>query len=255
MDLGDPTRIEYLYMLLCGIFLGSLVITNVIAAKFFRIPIGFSINYFGDLTLGPDLSVSVGTIAYPLTFLATDLISEIWGKRRASMLVLTGFVTSVIVVVIILIARIAPIAENSYLKQDDFTKVFGLTPGIVFGSMIAYLLAQYCDIRVFHFWKRLTKGKYLWLRNNGSTMLSQLVDTVSVVTVTLVIYPMLDPNPLLTPIGFETWLNLVVGGYLFKAFIALVDTPVCYLGVWWIRKQLIQKDSAPDKSGVTESQT
>ena len=211
----NPTRAERLYIVLAGIFLGALVMTNAIAGKFFVL--------FGQ-------ELSCGIIAYPITFLATDLISELYGRRRANLVVKAGFVVSVFVTLVVWIATQTPIYDRSPVTEEAFNMVFGLLPGIVFGSMVAYLTAQFFDVQIFEFWRKLTKGRHLWLRNNGSTILSQMVDTVLVVTIALVIWPQVDAYPETNPIDWETWRGIVIGQYLFKAGIALVDTPLFYVG-------------------------
>ena len=212
-EFPEPGRAEQAYVLLAGIFLGALVLTNAIAGKFFVL--------FGQ-------ELSCGVIAYPVTFLATDLISELYGKKRASQLIRTGFVVSVFVTLVIWIAGKATIWEGSPVDQASFMRVFGLLPGIVFGSMCAYLTAQFVDVHVFEFWRKLTRGKHLWLRNNGSTVFSQLVDTAMVVTIALVIWPRV--SGVSEPLGWNAWWGIVVGQYLFKAAVAFVDTPLFYLG-------------------------
>jgi len=219
-DTPSPGRAERAYLLLAGIFLGALVLTNLIAGKFF-------------VLLG--LPLSCGVIAYPVTFLATDLISEVYGRRRATQVVKTGFAVSIFVTLVVWLANRAPIAEDSYVDQESFARVFGLTPGIVFGSMVASLSAQFVDVHVFEFWRNLTGGKHLWLRNNGSTVLSQLLDTVLVVTIALIVWPVIDGNADTDPITSTTWWRIIVGQYLFKAGVALVDTPLFYVGTRWLR--------------------
>ncbi len=86
-------------------------------------------------------------------------------------------------------------------------------------------------MQLFEFWRRLTKGRHLWLRNNASTIFSQMVDTVLVVTIALVIWPQIDGFSETTPISLETWKEVVIWQYLFKALIALADTPIFYVGV------------------------
>ncbi len=221
-----PNRADLVYMLLSGIFLGALVLTNVIAGRFFTV----------DFPLIGVLGLSSGVIAYPITFLATDLISEIFGRDRATLLVKVGFAVSVFATLIVWIAGKMAIDPNSPVDYQSFNIVFGLLPGIVFGSMIAYLCAQYIDVQLFEFWRNLTDGKHLWLRNNASTIVSQLVDTVMVVTIALVIWPKMDGNTDTTAITFSTWQGYVVGQYLFKAAIAALDTPFFYLLTKWLKK-------------------
>ncbi len=210
-----PTRAERLYLLLAGIFLGALVMTNAIAGKFFVL--------FGQ-------ELSAGIIAYPITFLVTDLISELYGRKRATLVVKVGFTVSVFVTAIVWIANVAPIYDRSPVTDESFNMVFGLLPGIVFGSMVAYLTAQFFDVQIFEFWRNLTKGRHLWLRNNGSTIFSQVIDSVLVVTIALVIWPQIDANPATTPLDGETWWGIVIGQYFFKMGIALFDTPFFYVG-------------------------
>ena len=224
-----PARSERLYLLLAGIFLGALVITNTIAGKFFW--------FFGK-------QISAGVIAYPVTFLVTDLISELYGRKRATLVVKVGFAVSVFVTLIVVIANAVPRSADSPVTDEAFNMVFGLLPGIVFGSMIAYLTAQFLDVQVFEFWRRLTRGRHLWLRNNASTVFSQMVDTVLVVTIALVLWPQVDTFPETTPISWQTWKEVVLWQYLFKALIALVDTPLFYIGTA-VSRRWIAAEPAP----------
>lgn len=209
---------EFLYLVLAGIFIASLVSCNLIFQKF------FTWSPFGLYTF----EISVGILPYPITFLVTDLISEIYGLKRANRVVVVGLVSSIFILGVVTVADLAPATDWSPVSDSDFTNVFGLTGVSVGASMAAYLLAQFVDIRLFHFWKRLTKGKHLWIRNNFSTMTSQLVDTTVVVG-------------LLCTVGAIDWGRfgeLVFAGWLFKAIVAALDTPVLYLSTWGIRKYL-----------------
>lgn len=158
---------ERLYLVLAGIFIASLVCCNLIFQKF------FSWNFFGIYTF----EISVGILPYPITFLVTDIISEIYGRKKADQVVIAGLIASVFVLGVVLLADVVTATSWSPVDGGTFHKVFGLTGMAVFASMAAYLTAQFIDIRIFHFWKKLTEGKHLWLRNNFSTITSQLVDT------------------------------------------------------------------------------
>tara|TARA_Y100000590_G_scaffold108722_2_gene123683 strand:- start:5525 stop:6193 length:669 start_codon:yes stop_codon:yes gene_type:complete len=207
-----------LYLILTGIFIASLVSANLIFQKF------FSWTPFGLYTF----ELSVGILPYPVTFLVTDLISELYGKKKADQVVLSGLVASVFVMGVVMVANAVPQTEWSPVNNEIFSKVFGLFGPAVFASMVAYLTAQFIDIRVFHFWKRLTKGKHLWLRNNGSTVVSQLVDTSAVLI-------------LLCTAGAIEWVQfwpLLANGFLFKVLVALFDTPLFYLGVWALKDKV-----------------
>jgi queuosine precursor transporter len=202
---------ERLYIVLAGIFIASLVACNLIFQKFFHWE-PFGLYRF---------EISVGILPYPVTFLVTDIISELYGRRRANLVVVAGFFASLFVMGVILLAEAVPATAWSPVDDEQFHKVFGLFGPAIFASMLAYLAAQFVDIRVFHFWKRLTRGRHLWLRNNGSTMVSQLVDTSAVVGLLC----------LAGVIDWERFAGLVANGFLFKVLVALADTPLFYLAV------------------------
>jgi len=171
----------------------------------------------------------VSIIWYPLTFLVTDIVSEIYGARRARFLVIMGFCMSVLLLAFSLIGVALPVA-SVYPLQGDYENIFGPVWRLLFASMAAYLLAQLVDVQLFHFLKRLTHGRHLWLRNNGSTMVSQLVDSV---TVNLIF---LYRNPTVFTGTLGDLMGIILGVYLVKVAIAALDTPLCYLGVWAVRR-------------------
>jgi uncharacterized integral membrane protein (TIGR00697 family) len=198
-------------------FIAALVASNLIFQKF------FSWNPFGWFRF----ELSVGILPYPITFLITDIISEIYGKKKANQVVIAGIFASFFSMGIILIAIFTSAIESSPIDDIIFTKVFGLSPIAVLASMLAYLFAQFIDIRIFHFWKQKTKGKHLWLRNNFSTFSSQLIDTLIVVT-------------LLCSFGVLPWSlfkPLVISGFLFKIIVAMLDTPILYGVVFLFRRR------------------
>ena len=207
MDLKNKNFKEQFYLILTGIFIASLVASNLIFQKF------FTWNF-----LGINFELSVGIIAYPVTFLVTDLISELYGQKRANQVVVSGFFASIFTTLLVLVSVNATAVNWSPIDNFTFKKVFGLTGPAFFASMVAYLTAQLIDVRIFHFWKRLTKGKHLWLRNNASTMFSQLVDT-SVILIILCTAGVIE---------WERFFGLWVMGWLFKVFVALIDTPIIY---------------------------
>ena len=210
-----------IYLLLASLFITSLVVSNLIFQKFFYwYPLDLKIfdNHLFEL--------SVGILPYPLTFLITDLISEIYGKKKANQVVITGIFASFFSMAILLIANRVPAIENSPIDDLTFNKVFALSPIAVLASMIAYLLAQFVDIRIYHFWKRLTRGKMLWLRNNFSTFSSQLIDTILVVGL-LSFFDVLE---------WSLFWGLVISGFLFKVLVAAIDTPILYFFVFILRK-------------------
>ena len=210
-----------IYLLLAGLFITSLVVSNLIFQKFFYwYPLDVKL-------LGNSLfELSVGILPYPITFLITDLISEIYGKKRANQVVITGIFASFFSMGILLIANEVPAIENSPIDDETFNQVFALSPIAALASMIAYLLAQFVDIRIYHFWKNLTQGKMLWLRNNFSTFSSQLIDTLLVVGL-LSVFGVLE---------WKLFWGLVISGFLFKIIVAALDTPLLYLFVGIFRK-------------------
>lgn len=210
-----------IYLLLAGLFITSLVVSNLIFQKFFYwYPL--DITVFGNSLF----ELSVGILPYPITFLITDLISEIYGKKKANQVVITGIFASFFSMGILLIANEVPAIENSPIDDKTFNQVFALSPIAALASMIAYLIAQFVDIRIYHFWKNLTQGKMLWLRNNFSTFSSQLIDTVLVVGL-LSVFGVLE---------WKLFWGLVISGFLFKIIVAALDTPLLYLFVGIFRK-------------------
>lgn len=208
---------QKLYLILAGLFIASLVTCNLIFQKF------FSWSPFNLYTF----EISAGIIPYPITFLITDIISEVYGRKKANQVVMAGLFASVFVLGIVLIADAAPATDWSPVNNDTFTSVFGLTGVAVGASMLAYLLAQLIDIRIFHFWKKLTKGKHLWLRNNASTFVSQLTDTATVLLL------LCTANA----ISWDKFWILLINGFIFKVVMAMLDTPLLYLATSVLRKK------------------
>jgi uncharacterized PurR-regulated membrane protein YhhQ (DUF165 family) len=205
------------------------------------------------IQLGP-MALAVGVLPYPLTFLCTDLICELYGKARANFLVSVGLGLNFFILGVLFLGDAIPAvpAENMppwqilqlsapvALPNGDIIEnsvglyqlIYATTSGAVFASMLAYIAAQYCDVQLFHFWKRVTKGKHLWIRNNFSTLLSQMVDSVMVITVTF------GAAFLRGDMVLNTLLILIGSNYLFKAMVALLDTGPFYLLVHVLRKYL-----------------
>jgi uncharacterized integral membrane protein (TIGR00697 family) len=208
---------EQMFLILSSIFVGCLVCSNLILQKFFTVSLWGLTN----------VELSVGIIPYPITFLCTDLISEIYGRKKADQLVIAGFVTSLVILIIVSIANFVPATEWSAVDEQTFNQVFGLFTPAVIASLLAYLTAQFIDIRLFHFWKNLTQGKHLWLRNNGSTIISQIIDT-SLVLAVLCFFQV---------IAWDKFSLLFVNAFIFKLVFALLDTPFFYLGVWLLQPQ------------------
>ena len=215
-------RRDFCFLLLSGLFLGTMAMLNILGLTRFV--------SLGSIAGWP-LVVAVGALPYPITFLCTDLISELWGEQKASQLVWIGLLLNLWIVLILWLGGILPGTDSS-----TYFEIQRLAFGSVGASMVAYLAAQFTDVRLFHFWKRLTKGRALWLRNNGSTLISQLVDTTAVVMISHWaghVLPIDESLPLLPQL-----FNLIAAGYVFKLLAALLDTLPLYLLVAWLRRWL-----------------
>jgi uncharacterized integral membrane protein (TIGR00697 family) len=207
-------RARGIYLLLASLFIASLITCNLIANKFITLDLGFY-----------TFVISVGVLPYPITFLITDVLSEMYGRKRTTHVVIAGFVVSLFVLFLLWLGNVFPAMEGSPVGDAEYQTVFKNSWRIMGASMLAYLSAQLVDVRLFHFWKRITKGKHLWIRNNFSTILSQLVDTILVITVIF--------------IGERTTAeiaSMVLDGWFFKMIAALGDTAIIYLVIYLFRR-------------------
>ncbi len=225
--MNNTIKANNLYLILTGVFITSLVSCNLIFQKFFQLDI--YIPFIGNYTF----EQSVGLLPYPVTFLVTDIISEIYGQKKASKVVTTGLISSFFMLLIVTVSDYVTATAWSPVDGDTFNQVFGLSGAAVFASMMAYLIAQYIDVRVFHFWKRLTNGKHLWLRNNASTVFSQFIDTFSV----LFLLCSFDV------ISWDRFSILLLNGFLFKVFFAAFDTPIFYFFSWYLKRKFNLKQN------------
>ena len=228
-------RAETAFSVLMAGFVVVLVLSNIIGVKLFlAFPEILPQGFFGE-----PITLTTGIMVYPFTFLVTDIVSEVYGRRRANLMVFTGFVMSLLSLVLIQMALAVPGSPvwptgsphfgSVEAMQHAYESVFTLPGILIFASMTAYLVAQLMDVRMFHFWKRLTDGRHLWLRNNGSTMVSQLVDTTAFYVIFL---------------GFGIGLpwefigKIIVVAYIFKLAFAALDTPFVYFGVAILRRYI-----------------
>ena len=258
-------RRERVFLVFAGVFLGSMTMLNILGITRF-------------VHIGP-LALAIGVLPYPLTFLCTDFISEFYGRRRAAFVVWVGLLLNIIVLLFLWIGHMLPGIEESVrpawqpegswnpppwqtlrfpaaiplfggdaVEQIDlFEIVFRCTRATVFASMIAYLAAQFCDVFLFHFWKGVTKGRHLWVRNNGSTMASQLIDATAVIFIAFWAQFVSGEKTL------AAMLTLVGCNYLFKVAVAALDTIPFYIGVHFLRRYLrmdpLAEHTAPEMAG------
>jgi len=218
------SKTEKAYNVFMVIFITMIVLTNIIGVKLFVVN---------------SVTLTTGIITYPLTFLITDIVCEVFGKKRASLMVVMGFFASLLSLVFINLAVTLPGSEvwiNNSLgynsiedMQNAYESVFTLPGFLITASMLAYLVAQLIDVRIFHYLKTVTNEKKLWLRNNISTMFSQLIDTIIVNSIFLYFGLNLD---------WDVIIKIIIASYLFKIIIALLDTPLVYIGVHYTRKYI-----------------
>ena len=234
-------RRQRVFLILSGVFLGTLSLLNILGISRF---LDLSFSAFG---FNIPMAVAVGVLPYPVTFICTDLISELYGRKRANEVVLMGLVLNAWIMFLLWIGGelpgFEPIDPNTGTPALDaagrspvFFEMRTLAFGAVTASMFAYLAAQFCDVQMFHFWKRLTNGRHLWLRNNGSTLVSQIVDTTAVILITH-FYANALPVDTNEPI-WPQLLTFIASGYVFKVVVALVDTGPIYLLVGWLQPYL-----------------
>ena len=226
-DPSPSDRAELTFAFCTALFVVVLVLTNVIGTKLFHLFPGGGPSFLFD---GRPWVLTSGIITYPLTFLLTDIVSEIWGHRRANFMVLCGFGMSLLMLAVLQLAIALPPAtiwalpdagfESGSEMQNAFAATFSNPAILLLASMLAYLVAQLLDVRLYRFWWRVTGGRHMWLRNNGSTLISQLVDTTIVNGVFLRFGLHMEWHA----IG-----EVIVAAYLCKGVMALMDTPVIYV--------------------------
>lgn len=195
------------FTLLTSLFIGSLVIAAVVSSKI--------INIFG-------FYAPAGVLAYSVTFIVSDIISEIWGKERANEVIQCGFI-ALLTAIVLSWAALHWTPAPFWHGQEGFASVLSNTPRIVLASLVAYIISQTHDVWLFHLLKKITDGNHLWLRNNVSTVVSQLID--STIFVTVAFYGVM-------PVG-----DIIIGQWFAKIAIAVIDTPFVYMGVSLLRQK------------------
>ena len=207
VDIICPQSPSLAFLILTSLFVGSLVIAAVLAVKIVQIW---------------RIVVPAGVIAYSLTFMVTDTISEIWGKKTANRVVVAGFVTLSIVFILIWVAIKLP-AAGFWQDVGAYNAVLNQGLRIIIASLAAYIMSQFHDVWAFHYWRKVTGARHLWLRNNLSTWASQFIDTVVFI---LIAFAGTDK-----PVFDMIW-----GQYVAKIIIAAADTPFVYLLVFTLRR-------------------
>ena len=236
-------RRERVFLVLAGLFLGTLAMLNILGISRF-----IKIAQWPPGEDGWVFAVAVGVLPYPVTFLCTDFISELYGRKRANLVVWVGLMLNMWVMFILWLGGVLPgfetidpatgqIARDAAGNLPVFFQVRTLAFGAVAASMLAYMAAQFCDVYLFHFWKKLTQGKHLWLRNNGSTMVSQLVDTVAVIYITYIVGGLAGVLRPAAPVWSQLSV-LMITSYAVKLAVAAADTIPFYIGTYYLGRYL-----------------
>lgn len=234
LPVPDSYKRDILFLILVGFFLTALVLGNVIGTTKFVTIFSFNLpDWLQSIT--PSLvrdnstytmSIPVGLLAYPFTFVATDLISELYGRKKAQLVVWIGFFMNLYMLFLMSIGHWLPNTGGVSGGISLFEGVYEFLIANTVASMTAYLIAQSIDVKLYHFWKRFTNGKYLWVRNNGSTMFSQLIDSITILTILYLSGNLGGDINSLSMLGI-----LIINSYIFKFCFAIVDTPIIYLWV------------------------
>ncbi len=206
------SRLDKKVFFLLGIFVLSLVTANILGSKITTL--------FG-------ISVSVGIFTFPFTFIVTDIIEEVLGKKVSKYFLFVGVTALALLFVLTGLSVLVPAAERFADQAEAYNSTFQHSLRFIFASMVAFALGQMHDIWAFEFWKKKTDGKFLWLRNNFSTIVSQGIDTF--IFMFLAFYQLTDRFTA----GFVFELALTY--WLFKIVFALIDTPLVYAGVQWLK--------------------
>lgn len=209
------TKKEFIFVILAGIFITNAVVAELIGGKLIQI--------------GPFV-MSIGILPWPIVFLTTDLINEYFGEKGVRKL---SFITAGLIAyafIVLLMAMNVPAAKGiSPVNDEQFQAVFGQSMWIIVGSIVAFLVSQLIDVSVFWFFKNKTGDRKIWLRTTGSTIVSQMFDSFIVLGIAFWL-----PGK----INFETFITSALTGYTFKLIIAILLTPLIYLGHHWIKKHI-----------------
>lgn len=221
---------QKLFVYLCAIFVSCLILGDVIGGKTISTP------------LGP---ISVGIIPFPVTFLLTDVVNDFYGRQGARFLTLLGFFMALLAYVVLQISTHLPADESTYFTQAEFVKIFGGSAQLFVASIIAYLIGQFLDIRVFQFWKALTESRHLWLRATGSTILSQIIDTVMINVIFWKWTATKEWSWIFAKIGREYGIKLVVAILLTPAVYAVHGFVVRIMGLTPMPHEAREKKKDP----------
>jgi len=213
-----------------ALFITALVTAQLTASKVLAIPLPTALP-----RIGATITLPGAALAYALTFFASDCYAELYGRRAAQVMVNVAFAMNFVLLALVWSTILAPASANSPVAPDQFAAVLGASTNIVVGSLLAYLVSQNWDVIVFHRLREATDGDYLWLRNIASTATSQAIDTIIFVGVAFYLLPRYVSVGSPTP--WNLVVTLMIGQYLLKLLIALLDTPFVYAVVGIVRSR------------------
>lgn len=220
------SRPQKLFVICTAVFLTALVVAEATASKFFTaFTLPVTISIFGvefDTVI-----MTAGVIAFPITFIVTDLLNEYYGKTGIRFVTFVGMAMIIFEFILLQIAMEVPTASISPVPAEAFDTVFGASGRVILGSLVAYLVGQLADITLFHWLRQLTDGRMLWLRATGSTFGSQFIDTLIVLTVAFA-----------GQIRFQEIIAITLFNYGYKFVIAVLITPIIYLFHWVMDRYL-----------------
>lgn len=216
------TRGQRLYVLLSGLFVGFLVLAEVTGSKLFEVDVS-GLALFSSFGI-ERFTMTMGVIPFPLVFIITDLLNEYFGRRGVRFTTLVGMGSLVLIYAVILIDLRIPAAPGSPVGDEAFRDVFASSSAIIVASMVAFLVGQFVDITVFHFLRRRTGNRHIWLRATGSTAVSQLVDSA------IVIYVAFGTGLAGTRWPLSQVFEVAATNYVYKLLVAIGITPLIYLG-------------------------
>lgn len=219
------SRAQSAYLWLAMVFVASLLVADIVGIKLFRIPLPFPILGFDAI------EHTCGMLTFPVTFLLTDLVNEYYGARAARRLTYLGLAAALFVFAVINIAQALPYLDAPYnVRREEFDAIFGSAKIMYIASLCAYLVGQLSDIAMFGFLKRLSRGRLVWLRATGSTVISQFIDSFVVSYLAFSLGRQLFADPANPPAPPSAIPAIAVTGYALKFVIAIAITPLIYAG-------------------------
>jgi len=210
------TERDYKKILVCL----TLYITSLFAAN----TLGIKLMPF---LFGTHLSVAV--FSFPIVFIMTDVIGEVYGKRMAKNFVLAGVISILLFLLYSLLSTITPWSQDSLWAKEGYNQIFGLSARFSIASLVAFVIAEYQDVISFFFFKKRTGEKQFWLRSNLSNIWSQLLDTVIFMSIAFIgVYP------------FGTIVSIIIPWWLFKVAMGFLYTPFSYGAIYLLKGKSTQ---------------